>query len=127
MKATELKIGDCVAYKGKPARIQALDSPIIYVAMDADGDILGIPEAAGDISPIPLTEETLERNGWHRQASHGETQGWSNGHAKLYPQDRKFGGGFMFLYSGNAVQYVHHVHQLQHILWALGMDDDLKI
>lgn len=125
MKATELKIGDCVAYKGKPARIQALDSPIIYVAMDADGDILGIPEAAGGISPISLTEETLEKNGWHRQALNAVMQGWSNGYVELYPQSEN--SCFIFTYSGHNVQYIHHVHQLQHILWALGMDDDLKI
>ena len=123
MKATELKIGDCVAYKGKPARIQALDSPCIYV--EVDREIWGSLEDDGDILPISLTEEILERNGWYRQALNAVMQGWSNGYVELYPQSEN--SCFIFTYSGHNVQYIHHVHQLQHILWALGMDDDLKI
>lgn len=123
MKATEFKIGDCVAYKGKPARIQALDSPCIYV--EVDREIWGALEDDGDIAPIPLTEEILEKNEWHRQSINVVMQGWSNGYVELYPQDKN--SCFVFAYSGHKVQYIHYVHQLQHILWALGMSDNLKI
>ena len=122
MKATELKIGDYFLFKENPVRVCLVDDE---VCVTANGEY--IDARVEDLSPCPLTSEILEKNGWHKQASNGEAQGWSNGHVKLYPQGEKFGGGFMFLYSGNAVQYIHHVHGLQHLLWALGMNDNLEI
>ncbi len=123
MKVTELKIGDLVLYQSEVAEVDCVRSTNIMVYLES-----GYWDAyEDDIAPIPLTEEILEKNGWKKQCSNLDMPGWSNNHVKLYPQDKKFGGGFSFFYSGNSVQYVHHVHQLQHILWALGLDDNLKI
>ena len=122
MKANELKIGDYVSYKGKPAKIHALDSPCIYV--DADGEIWGTLEDDGDISPMPLTEEILEKNGWEK----GDVQ-WIL--FNLVIQYNKVDDNFtIYVYQNEEYNYlteIEYIHELQHILWALGMDDDLKI
>ena len=120
MKAIELKLGDCVSYKGKVAKIHSIDSPCIYV--DVDDEIWGTPEDDDELSPIPLTEEILEKNGW-------EKGDWClmKGLLELIPfADKTKGLGFS-IYKGVRIHNIEYVHQLQHLLWALGMDDDLKI
>ena len=127
MKATELKIGDWVAYKGKPAKIHALDSPCIYV--DADGEIWGTLEDDGDISPIPLTDKILEENGWQWDKRNYD---WRLKNLAVAPYDIA-GKEHLAVYVHNDPDIVNicddicHVHELQHILWALGLDDNLKI
>ena len=133
MRATELKIGDYVSYKDKPAKIHSLDSPCIYV--DVDNEIRGTLEDDGDISPMPLTEEVLEKSGWHKSEYMS-----GRGRAKLYRHgvsaDRNwtvvsFYAQDIFLEMWQELNIVKkeikHVHQLQHFLWALGLDDDLKM
>ena len=133
MKANELKIGDYVSYKGKPAKIHALDSPCIYV--DADGEIWGTLEDDGDISLMPLTEEVLEKSGWHKSEympGRGRAKLYRRGSATdrdgtvvcFYAQDI-----FLEMWQEHNIvrKEIKHVHQLQHFLWALGMDDNLKI
>ena len=122
MRATELKIGDWVAYKGKTAKIHALDSPCIYV--DADNEIWGTLEDDGDISPIPLTEEILEKNGWRVGLLETGKPCYINGWTYLSKIDERH---WHLGYEDHCLAIIEFIHQLQHFLWALGMDDDLKI
>ena len=120
MKAKELKLGDCVSCKGKVAKIHSIDSPCIYV--DVDDEIWGTLEDDDELSPIPLTEKILEKNGC-------EKGDWClmKGLLELIPfADKTKGLGFS-IYKGVRIHNIEYVHQLQHLLWALGMDDDLKI
>ena len=123
MKATELKIGDWVSYKGKPAKVQALDSPCIYV--DVDNEIRGTLEDDGDISPIPLTDKILEENGWSRNKNENYVNK-KYSFIEIYPCSRK-ATEFSINVGDRCMIIIDSVHELQHILWALGMDDDLKI
>ena len=122
MKAKELKLGDCVSYKGKVAKIHSIDSPCIYV--DVDDEIRGTLEDDGDISPMPLTSEILEKNGW-RERKHSEYTAYENGWYELFRVEQE--GSWAFCHYDDFLASIEYIHELQHLLWALGMDDDLKI
>ena len=120
MKAKELKLGDCVSYKGKVAKIHSIDSPCIYV--DVDDEIWGTFEDDDELSPIPLTKEILEKNGW-------EEGDWCfiKNFLTLVPHENKAKGFSFSVYGGKSRYNIKYIHELQHLLWALGMDNDLKI
>ena len=56
MKANELMIGDWVAFRGRPYQYTAQD-----IATIAECEEKGIPT---DTTPIPLTSDILEKNGF---------------------------------------------------------------
>ena len=122
MKAKELKLGDCVSYKGKVAKIHSIDSPCIYV--DVDDEIWGTFEDDDELSPVPLTEGILEKNGW-RERKHSEYTAYENGWYELFRVGQE--GSWAFCHYDDFLASIEYIHQLQHLLWALGMDDDLKI
>lgn len=124
MKVKELKIGDYVSYKDKPAKIHSLDSPCIYV--DVGDEIWSALEDDGDISPIPLTEEILKRNGWYSNELTNPNfvqiyASFSIEENEWYTMSRQDASGDTFLVN------IKYVHELQHILWALKIDDSLNI
>lgn len=127
MEATDLKMGDWVLYKDKePVKIVELGLAMCSIC-DKDGDIYG--EFYYDVdndyfTPIPLTEEILEKNGWKKQDKEyiNEEDGLSIKITRgLYMVSLIVGEDRILL---NDYEYVH---QLQHLLWALGLDDNLKI
>ena len=122
MKAKELKLGDCVSYKGKVAKIHSIDSPCIYV--DVDDEIWGTLEDDDELSPIPLTEEILEKNGWREGVLKTGEQCYIDGWFYLSQTDERY---WQFGHGDHYLTTIEYIHELQHILWALGMDDDLKI
>ena len=122
MKAKELKLGDCVSYKGKVAKIHSIDSLCIYV--DVDDEIWGIFEDDDELSPIPLTEEILEKNGWREGVLKTGEQCYKDGWFYLSQTDERY---WQFGYGDHYLTTIEYIHELQHLLWALGMDDDLKI
>lgn len=120
METTELKIGDLVLYKGKLSKVHSIDPPSIYV--EVDDEVWGALEDDGDLTQIPLTEDILEKNGWKKHLRQ------SNLYEKDYmgiviQKDKTFD----FFYLETCIHTIRFTHQLQHILWALGLDDNLKI
>ncbi len=120
MKAKELKIGDYFFIENTPVKIKTL----------ADGDISVVkygevaPANISDLIPLPLTSEILEKNGW--------LDGhwcWRLMYLVLVPQDSNTFGFTIDKGDGHSVivHNIKYIHELQHILWALGIDDDLKI
>lgn len=84
-----------------------------------------------NIEGIPLTPEILEKNGWKKR-----TEGWYFMMISKYMYlSVEFGyenGIRVFLKRTTDGLYVklntaNNVHELQHILWALGKDANLKI
>lgn len=119
MKATEIKIGDWVDYNGEATQIYDFARDVVWFL---DGSVSALME---DIRPVLLTSEILEKNGWC----------WDEDDL-VYASD--FCPHVYLAKSGNMFNVVDGigeqlgkinaaVHELQHILWALGMDDDLKI
>lgn len=139
----DLRIGDLVKTttrnpileKGsvcKVVLIDALINSIIVQKSDVDVCRCLVKE---EIEGIPLTPEILEKNGWDKR--HDPTSScdiYSKGKGAFYVRLEqsiyKKQEGFDCVVAdstyrfGNKLQYVH---QLQHILWALGEGTNLKI
>ena len=124
MKVTELKVGDWVMCNSKPLRIAEINL-FLCTAWDKDEGFHG-NISIYHLIPIPLTPEILKKNGWEekkKEFSEGViyTNGW-------YVSSKSEEGGFwMFSHYDDFLTTIKYVHQLQHLLWALGIDDDLKI
>lgn len=127
IKAEDLRIGDLVRY-GKDI-ITILATHADGLVCFADGkDQICVEHVL--LEPIPLTPEILEKNGWKRISHKGLP--WA-----LF---RKKGCSVRIAYDsdddkvpfsvGKEIQElknINYVHELQHILWALGKDANLKI
>ena len=145
IKAEDLRIGDLVRVNkndsiknGLIGKVTDIDSQREYKekkgaitlnTIEDDGWYWGI--WCCDIEPIPLTPEILEKNGWKKR-----TEGWYFMMISKYMYlSVEFGyenGIRVFLKRTTDGLYVklnvaNNVHELQHILWALGLDANLKI
>lgn len=128
IKAEDLRIGDLVRY-GKDI-ITILATHADGLVCFADGkDQICVEHVL--LEPIPLTPEILEKNGWKKR-----TEGWYFMMISKYMYlSVEFGyedGIRVFLKRTTDGLYVklnvaNNVHELQHILWALGKDANLKI
>lgn len=150
IKAEDLRIGDlvkvnevgCMVPKDTMCKVVAIDSEKSFEEMNLKGCATIIELEVNHcntswgiwckyISPIPLTPEILEKNGWKKR-----TEGWYFMMISKYMYlSVEFGyenGIRVFLKRTTDGLYVklnvaNNVHELQHILWALGLDANLKI
>lgn len=120
MKATELKLGDLVSCHGEILKVAFCDM-FMCSAWDENEDLCDYINY-DELSPIPLTEEILEKNGW-------EEGSWCfiKDFLTLVSHENKTKGFSFSVYGGKSRYNIKYVHELQHLLWALGMDDDMKI
>ena len=123
MKATEIKIGDLISFNGTPVKVCHIDPPYIY-ALDEKDVVVGSHENCNNFDPIPLTSEILEKNGW-KERKYSERIVYENGWYELFRVGQE--GAWAFCHYDDFLTAIKHIHELQHLLWALGMDDDLKI
>lgn len=86
-----------------------------------------------DIVPIPLTVEILKENGWEFTEYYKDEDGFDwfifskDGilpDLYYYPADKDFS---VFVCREEVFPYLKFVHQLQHILWALEINDNMKV
>lgn len=145
IKAEDLRIEDlvivnenCSLEQGTIGKVSEVRSTPLY--KENEGSI-GLKPISNDrwpygvlcrnIDPIPLTPEILEKNGWKKR-----TEGWYFMMISKYMYlSVEFGyenGIRVFLKRTTDGLYVklnvaNNVHELQHILWALGKDANLKI
>lgn len=104
-----------------------------------DGDYGWIREDA--IKPIPLTPEILEKNGWKKEVM---SRGVKNSHWVYTKPDIEEYGYFpiyiekgigdefdVYPFTGNHVctqiAYIKYVHQLQHLLFGLGINHEMEV
>ena len=85
------------------------------------------PFACGSLLPIPLTPEILEKNGFKMRE---DTVVYARNSLALKPLGDGKGyqvalGSLRLFYI--KVRIVKYVHELQHILWVLGEDAELKV
>ena len=121
--------------KGAVCKVVAIDALISFIVVqksDVDVPRCLVKE---EIEGVSLTPEILEKNGWNkRQDPTSSCYIYSKGKGAFYVSLEqsiyKKQEGFDFVVAdstyrfGNKLQYVH---ELQHILWALGEDANLKI
>lgn len=109
--------------KARLQRYTPLIAPCIYV--DVDDEIWGTLEDDDELSSIPLTKEMLEKNGWQWDEDDWVFFCEFCPHVYLAPSSNGFN---VVDATGEQLGRINTAtHELQHLLWALGMDDDLKI
>lgn len=148
IKAEDLRIGDlvivsktgCKIPKGTVCRVTAIETEsmlfddrfvsVRLIPIDPKCKQISWYDWCKNISTIPLTPEILEKNGWKRISHKGLP--WA-----LF---RKKGCSVRIAYDsdddkvpfsvGKEIQElknINYVHELQHIIWALDLDANLKI
>lgn len=139
MKQSEYIPGDWVKASGQLCRVEEvfvnrLTKEYEYTLIYPNGNPSRI--VIGEIEPIPLTPEILEKNEWklreHHDRKYYDVEWYvyhnpskTNISLRFYPEENAF---FVFLYgeeiSENRIQYVH---QLQHLLFGLDDNSEIKI
>lgn len=75
-----------------------------------------------DIIPIPLTSEILEKNGWKK-----ENVGYSTKNQDPIFLYKDNGGGWAVEIGDEFISVISFVHQLQHLLFGLGLDSNMIV
>ena len=132
MKVTELKVGDWVVCNSEPLRIAEINL-FLCSAWDKNEDFHG-GISIDRLTPIPLTSEILEKNGWKNDNKDEDLWFIMYALGKLCIEFHEWKDcGMLALVSVRngeddvPLLHIKHIHELQHLLWALGIDDDLKI
>ena len=94
-----------------------------------------------EVSPIPLTSEILEMNGWVKEVM---SRGVKNSHwVYTKPDIEEYGYFPIYIEKGigdefdvypftdnhdcKQIAYIKYVHQLQHILFGLGLNSEMEV
>ena len=90
-----------------------------------------------ELSGVPITPEILEKNGWkflkHHERDNYDDVSWSSYHKPaetnislvFYPEEEAF---FLFLYAQEISETpIRYIHQLQHILFGLGLNHEMEV
>ena len=129
MKIRDLSIGDWVLMDGEPAKAMRLTMAGRSIFRGLSGQIYG--SVGGDISPLPITHEILEKNGFEKRDNHT----WHNAEIgcvihrfgrkhwdiRLHPETRKYRAVRM------GIDNIEHIHQLQHALRIAGVEKEIEL
>ena len=146
IKPEDLKIGDlvrvnrdCAFPKGTMCAVtdicpeKVFKNKVGVVSLSAINDDDDGPWGAWCcyIEGIPLTPELLEKNGFKEEQHQKEgTSEWYDfyhydlGINVVYEVE---GNKFAAYLDGKKLREIQYVHELQHILWALGLNAELKV
>ena len=123
MKAKELIIGDLVLYFGKAFSILKVDPETELSIIE---DARHFEEAnINDLSPIPLTPNILEKNGWKKFK-----RPYSRDYCfrrKGYPTLNIRSEKEVYFHWGDHDKSITTVHQLQHLLYGLGLNSEMEV
>ena len=137
MKATELMVGDWVLDGKKPAQIAGIMCDDLFETTLSPG------VGGESISPIPLTTEILEKNGFVKMSNSPYVVSyiWSTGGVAEFAdvsikveQDHADKWRWdcltlkIHLYKGDiTLNKIHYVHQLQHALRLCGIEKEIEL
>lgn len=150
IKAEDLRIGDlvivnenCSLEQGTIGKVSEVRSTPLY--KENEGSI-GLKPISNDrwpwgvlcrnIDPIPLTPEILEKNGlkedvvgeYYTKPLDNETHPFKRYLAvELKRENWVVFIKYRRLHDCALLRKIQHVHELQHILWALGLDAEFKV
>lgn len=139
IKAEDLRIGDlvivnenCSLEQGTIGKVSEVRSTPLY--KENEGSI-GLKPISNDrwpwgvlcrnIDPIPLTPEILKKNGWERDKLVPYIYGQEAHYIEVICTPNS--EWVYVTFKGETIHRIKYVHELQHILWALGLDANLKI
>ena len=127
-------VGDWVKFLFEESKVIEVYEDGSYY-MDSP-NITGCPKEE-ELSPIPLTPEILEKNGWkflkHHERDNYDDVSWSSYHKPaetnisliLYQEEEVF---FPFLYAQKISEKpIRYIHQLQHLLFGLGLNSEMEV
>lgn len=120
MKATELMIGDIVSVVIPRIVMQITKHKIGYHRTELPfGECKMTYARLADITPIPLTPEILEKNGWN-----DEMHRFYNDDTFCELDLRIDNGHYTWVVCGASVCSFTYVHELQHALRLCGLNDE---
>lgn len=128
-------IGDVVMYNNKIMVIKEPRDGIHFDLSCLEEKIVYCYVGVEDIKPMPLTSEILEKNGFKVRVSrvyYTKLIGYANFLQRNIAIERKRNDWAVFsrytkMPDSVLLRHIQYVHELQHILWALGLDAELKI
>lgn len=128
MKLTDLKIGDWVLFEGNVSKVISLSEKVSQLESKDEDEYFASFNVGEDITPIPITKEILEKNGYEQGLGIDECS-YSYSKDDLYLEYHRDENKIYFQDFYRSVNYkeIKYVHELQHILWALGYDDDIEL
>lgn len=132
MKIKELSIGDWVMYRNREWQVCSLYQFTGEVGLwRKDSQIC---ENVADLTPILLTPEILERNGWKEYSDYHNSWKFDvaeNTRVWLFKNSHDWTFQVMHWGLGHnhctAKAYIEHVHQLQHALRLAGIDKEIEL
>lgn len=151
IKPEDLRIGDivkvneigCALPKNAICKVASIDSTLydanrrfrgsVELIVELDEDWYGTPFGllCKNIDPIPLTSELLEKNGFKEEQHQkdGASEWYDFYHYDLginivYEVE---GNKFAAYLDGKKLREIQYAHELQHILWGLGLNAELKV
>jgi len=146
IKPEDLKIGDlvrvsrdcmfpkgtmCVVTDINPLKVFKDKKGVVSLSAIADGDDGPWGAWCCNIEGIPLTSEFLEKNGFKEEQHQkdGTSEWYDYYHYDLginivYEVEEN---KFVAYLDGKKLREIQYAHELQHILWALGLNAELKI
>lgn len=137
IKAEDLRLGDIVSTKiydkvklGVVSSI-AMDTKGIHLLNIIDKQFRGY--FVIDVEGVPLTPELLEKNAFkHEQHQKDSNSEWHDFYhydlgINIVYEVAKKGIPFAVYLDGKKLREIQYAHELQHILWALGLNAELKV
>ena len=138
--------GDLVYFGGEKAKVDlynpnADDSIWVKVIENGGENRIWNASLKEEISPIPLTPEILEKNGWKREVMN---RGVKNSHwVYTKPDIEEYGYFPIYIEKGigdefdvypftdnnvcKQIAYIKYVHQLHHLLFGLGINHEMEV
>lgn len=121
-------VGDIFMVDNQPRKVTWIGASFPRVEID------GVDVACknSDLKPIPLTPEILEKNGWEFVGGQLDEDGFTwdiySNRGVLpdlyYYPDGKFS---VFMYGKEVLPDIEYIHQLQHILFGLGLNSEMEV
>ena len=129
--------GDLCIVKGKVESVCEVDRDNDFSITTDQHPFIRLSE----VKPIPLTPEILEKNGWKKEVM---SRGITNSHWVYTKPDIEEYGYFpiyiekgigdefdVYPFTGNNVctqiAYIKYVHQLQHLLFGIGIKHEMEV
>ena len=110
--------GDLCIVKGKIESVCEVDRDNDFSITTDQHPFIRLSE----VKPIPLTPEILEKNGWELDSA---TWIYKKGYIKVFKLlDDKTYAAYLL---GVRVLEFHFVHQLQHLLFGLGINHEMEV
>lgn len=121
-------VGDIFMVDNQPRKVTWIGAS--YPRVEIDG--VDVACKNSDLEPMPLTPEILEKNGWEFIGGQVDEDGFTwdiySNRGVLpdlyYYPDGNFS---VFMYRKEVLPDIKYIHQLQHLLFGLGLNSEMEV